>query len=465
MRLFGTAGIRMKYPDELDPYLAMKIGNALGRLNISHRSHVVYDTRVTSPLIALSLSIGLMSTGVDVTLIGLAPTPVAAYAARRNRSIGVSITASHNPPEYNGMKFYDIEGYEFTRNLEEEIERIVEKESYSKWFQIGLFRENNEEVVNYVEDIVGFIDTPKTSWNPVIVVDCANGSSHYVTPEVIRRIGGRPCTFNCNPDGYFPIRPPEPRRDVLENMLQTYSSVNPVTIFAHDGDADRVAVLDPVRGFIRQDRILAFFAKKILEEKKGHVVVSIDTGYVVDEVVYDLGGSIERYLLGKTHERVKELGLSRVIMAGEPWKLIYTKWGPWVDGVIQVALITKSIIESGKPFSKILEEEKIPDYPWDRRSYLIEPIHLREVVYPEIVGEIDSALGDPVRVIDIDGYRFEYKDLSWVLIRKSGTEPKIRVYAESRTQERLREIISTTERIINMVIKKHGGRIKEIMIG
>ncbi|MCC6025328.1 MAG: phosphoglucomutase, partial [Desulfurococcaceae archaeon] len=230
-------------------------------------------------------------------------------------------------------------------------------------------------------------------------------------------------------------------------------------------DADRVAFLDPVAGFIRQDRILAFFAKKILEERRGHVVVSIDTGFVVDDVVEELGGTLERYALGKTHERVRELGASNVVMAGEPWKLIYTKWGPWVDGILQVGIVVKNVVERGKSLVKILEEENIPDYPWDRRSYLLEPLEIRDRVYADLVEDVNYALGEPVRVLTLDGYRFEYPDRSWVLVRKSGTEPKIRLYAEAQDRNRLEFIVKTVENIVFKTAKKHGGRVLEVTIG
>jgi len=465
MKLFGTAGIRMKYPADLTPETALRIGNAVGRLKLSSKAYIVHDTRTTSPLISLLIGAGLMSSGIGVFLGGIAPTPVAAYEARKEKAIGVSVTASHNPPDYNGVKLYDVEGYEFTRDLESRIEEMVDYPCYNDWNNVGALLEVRNVLRDYYDDLFNFIGEVKAKWKPIIVIDCANGSAYNVSPSIIRDLGAIPFTFNCNPDGFFPARTPEPRRDVLEKMLPTYSSINPAVIFAHDGDADRVAVLDPVKGFIRQDRLLAFYAKKILESRKGHVVVSIDTGFVVDEVVYEHGGSLERYMLGKTHERVKELGLKHVVMAGEPWKLIHTSWGPWVDVVLQVALLTKAILEWGKPISKLLDDEKIPDYPWDRRSYFLEPFSIRDIVFKELVEEVEHLLGEPLRVIEIDGYRFEYKDYSWILIRKSGTEPKIRIYVEAREKSRLREITEKTEDTLIKITKKHGGKVVEVTIG
>ncbi len=466
MKLFGTAGIRKKYPDELDPILAYKIGLAVALSGFEDKAYLVYDTRTTNHLFTYSLVSGLLAGGVDSHIIGLAPTPVAAYAAKKNKSLGISVTASHNPPEYNGFKLYDNEGYEFIREYERVIEEKVDEDLRPvDWSRVGHVYFRSDLIDSYIEDLVDSIGNFKHRWNPYIVVDLANGAAGYVTPRVIRLLGGKPLTINAYPDGFFPIRPPEPRKDALEKYMELYGAVKPAVILAHDGDADRLAVLDPVKGFIRQDRIIAFYAYLFLSERKGHVIVSVDTGRVVDEIVEKMGGSIERYVLGKTHERVKELGAENIVLAAEPWKLIDPKWGPWVDGVWQVALITREIVKHGKPFSKILDDLGIPDYPWDRRSYIVEPYSLRDKIYEELVEDLKSLLGEPVNILSIDGYRYEYKDQSWILVRKSGTEPKIRLYSEALSKERLKEMINKVEDHVKDLVRKYNGRITEITIG
>jgi phosphomannomutase len=467
LKVFGTAGIRRKYPDVLDPILAYRIGLSVAFVNHNTGdAYIVYDTRETRHLFTASLAAGLMAGGLNIYIVGLAPTPVAGYAALKNRGLGVSITASHNPPEYNGFKFYDSEGYEYTRTLEREIEDLLDRDLKPlPWDKVGKTYSAPSIVDTYIEDLIGKIGMVKAKWNPYIVLDLANGAAYNVTPRIVRILGGKPLTINANPDGHFPIRPPEPRKDVLESYLSLYRQVNPAVILAHDGDADRLAALDPVEGFIRQDRIIAFYAYLLLRERKGHVIVSIDTGKVVDDVVEKMGGSVERYILGKTHERVKELGAGNIVLAAEPWKLIDPRWGPWVDGIWQAALITKTIVEEGKPFSKILDEYGIPDYPWDRRSYLIEPIDKRDEIYDELVEELSHLLGEPSSIQRIDGVRYDYPDNSWILVRKSGTEPKIRVYMEAMSRDRLKIMIERVEKLIHDTVVKHGGRIAEKTIG
>lgn len=472
MKIFGTAGIRGLYPHVVNPFFALRLGVAIGKLGLSKRSLVVYDTRKTSPLLSYSLISGLLSTGMEVVMAGLAPTPVVAYGARKHRGVGISVTASHNPPEYNGFKLYDPEGYEFTRSLEARIEEFLGMDlTIPPWYEVaeavwyeGLRKE-------YLEDILGRL---KTRGNELgsgerskyrVVVDCAGGATYQLAPLIVKELGGKPLNVNCSPDPDFVMRSPEPRKDVLESFFETYISFKPLAVFALDGDGDRLSVLDPKLGFIRQDRLLALFAKLILPEKKGRIIVSIDTGRVVDEVVEQVGGTVERYVLGKTHERVKELGEENVAMAGEPWKLIDTRWGPWVDGLWQLGLLTSLIIERGKTIGEILLDEKIPDYPWGRVSYLIEPSALRDKMYFEVVEELKGELGEPARIIDIDGTRFEYPDESWVLVRKSGTEPKLRFYFEAKNRDRIFAIERGIDRIITRIAEKMGAKIISKTIG
>lgn len=466
LKLFGTAGVRLRYPDEINPLLAYKLGLAIGSLNLSKESIIVRDPRNTGEILTYSIALGLLATGKDVYDAGLAPTPVAAYHARKSRGIGISITASHNPPEYNGFKFYDYDGFEFTRDLEKIVEeRIGSDIQLIDWRNVGRFWEKQELVDEYVDELLLAIGDINKKWEPYVIIDIGNGSAGNVTPRVIKAIGCKPVTLNANPDGFFPIRPPEPRKDVLETYVNLNIHPDTAAILAHDGDADRLAAIDQIRGFIKQDMLIALFATEILEHRSGTIIVSIDTGRVVDEVAERYGVKVERFMLGKTHEKVKELGLSNVALAAEPWKLIDPRWGPWVDGVWEAALLSKIIVESGKTLREVLDEKSIKEYPWFRVSYLIEPFEKRYVVYENMVEDLKSMLGEPIRIIDIDGYRFEYKDESWILIRMSGTEPKIRIYGEALSTDRVREITSVIDKWFSYVVKRNNARIVEKTIG
>lgn len=459
MKLFGTAGIRLVYPSELNPLIALKIGRAVAELGLSRESVIVHDTRRTSKLLLFSIASGLMSGGINARIVGLAPTPVAAFAARKYKAVGISVTASHNPPEYNGFKFYDPEGFEFTRDIEERIEALAERDIEPRpWRDAGDASTFEEAVREYLAELLerqGVAQRRKLN----IVVDCGGGATSQLAPYIIKSLGGIPVTINCTPDDEFLVRSPEPRKDVLESLRDLYFAARPAAVMALDGDGDRLSVVDPLTGFVKQDRLLALYLKLILTEKRGRVIVSVDTGRAIDKVAEEMGAKVERYVLGKTHERVKQLGIENVAMAGEPWKLIDTRWGPWVDGLWQVAILTKLVLEREAPISRILEQEGIPDFPWGRVSYLISPVELRDAIYNEVVDALGHALGEPVNELRIDGVRYEYEDGSWLLIRKSGTESKIRFYYEAPTRERRDEISEKAERALLDALSKYGGKL------
>ena len=456
-RLFGTAGIRGPYLDKVSPELAFNVGLAMATY-LKRRGvvNVGYDCRLTSPLLALSVAAGLMCGGIDVYLAGLVPTPTLAFSIPHKGSIGgVMITASHNPPQDNGIKVFNSKGMEFTVKDELNIENIIFSNAYNRvsWDSVGKveFDYTQSTISEYIEELTTLM-TPKHVRDRVkVVIDCANGVASNVTPVILRRIGAKVYTLNCNVDGFFPGRHPEPRPDTLVDLSKAVVKLNCYAGFGHDGDADRLSVLDSSGKFIHNDRLIAFFAKLKLEEKSGIVVVSIDTSLVVDEVVEKMGGKVVRTKLGKTHEKLVELG-GKAILAAEPWKLIDPDWGLWVDGIYQAALITKMLMERGVSVERLLSD--IPSYPQSRfsvkcpdniKNLVVERVHerMREIFKNEVESELD-----------FDGLRLNLKDGSWVLVRASGTEPKIRGYCEAKSMKRLKEIEDKIRRLINEELAK-----------
>ncbi|BAA81448.2 phospho-sugar mutase [Aeropyrum pernix K1] len=450
VRLFGTAGIRGRYLRKVTPLLAYQVGLALAGYVGSGGSIVVaHDVRTTSPLLASMAASGVMAGGVDAILVGQVPLPAASYSVVRSGSkSGIMVTASHNPPWDNGIKIVDSRGMELTRSEEEELESIIEDgvEGFlADWNSVGILRIEKEMLNYYMEDIVARTAVDgETSLS--MAVDCANGAASGVTPIVLRSIGVRRVyTFNCHPDGYFPGRHPEPRPDVLEPFIKSSSILGVQAFIAHDGDADRTALGVPGYGFVKQDLVIALLSWWKLRERKGSVVVSVDVGIEVEEVVEELGGRIVRSRLGKIHEKL--LQEANAVLAAEPWKLIDPDWGLWVDGVYQAALLAHISLATGKTPRELLD--MLPYYPSARVSYVLGGENERDRLYEDVVEKLSHSLtGNAVRILPIDGVRIDYEDRSWLLFRKSGTEPKLRVYAQAREKERLVELLS---RIHSMV--------------
>ncbi|MEB3816439.1 MAG: phosphoglucomutase [Desulfurococcales archaeon] len=464
-RLFGTAGIRGRYLEKVTPELAYKVGLAVASYVGQWGSATVgHDVRTTSPLLAQLAAAGLMAGGLDAIYLGVVPTPVLAYSVPHTRSrAGIVITASHNPPEDNGMKVFDQNGMEYTRSMEDELESIILGESHESlhapWNRVGRLVQGTEVVEEYIRDLVDRATVPFPRYRPIVAVDCANGAASNVTPRVLREIGARVVSMNCHPDGFFPGRMPEPRPDVLRRYTEALPSLAVEALLAHDGDADRLALVLPVRGFVKQDLLIALFAMEKLREHRGTIIVSVDVGLEVEEVVEKMGGRIVRAKLGKTHEKLRET--PSALMAAEPWKLIDPSWGPWVDGIYQAALLVKISMAEGAPLDRLIE--KLPFYPSIRMSIRVASDSDKESLYSALrEGLISGMNGEPVSVLELDGVRAEYRDRSWVLVRPSGTETKLRIYAQALERERLLDIIERIRRLVSEAAEARNIRIRGV---
>ncbi|MEB3851283.1 MAG: phosphopentomutase/phosphoglucosamine mutase [Desulfurococcales archaeon] len=456
-RLFGTAGIRGGYLEKVTPELAYRVGLAVAFYVGQWGSATVgHDVRTTSPLLAQLVAAGLMAGGLDAIYLGLVPTPVLAYSVPHTRSrAGIVVTASHNPPPDNGMKVFDQDGMEYTRNMEDELERLIlgddQARLHASWDRVGRLVQGSEVAEEYVRDLVEDMTVPVPRYRPVVAVDCANGAASNVTPRVLRELGARVVSLNCHPDGFFPGRMPEPRPDVLRSYTEALPSLSVEALLAHDGDADRLAMVLPARGFVKQDLLIALFAREKLKERRGTVIVSVDVGLEVEDVVESMGGRIVRAKLGKTHEKLRES--PGAVMAAEPWKLIDPEWGPWVDGVYQAAFLVRISMDEGVPLDRLIEQ--IPFYPSIRMAVRLAGDSDKEMLYRIISEKLMSGIdGEPVRVMDIDGVRVEFKDRSWVLVRPSGTERKLRVYAQATDRRRLLDIVERIRRIMSEAAEK-----------
>ncbi|MEM4577078.1 MAG: phosphopentomutase/phosphoglucosamine mutase [Candidatus Nezhaarchaeales archaeon] len=452
--LFSTSGIRGVYPRELSPLLAFKLGCVLANV-FGDNSVVGLDCRLSSPVLEHALLSGLLYSGCTIKRIGLAPLPVVAYSVKEcDAKFGVMITASHNPPEYNGFKIFRDGGWELMPEDEVVIEEKLSKDIQvsASWNNVGLCIDYKKALDDYIDGVLDFLmidDLKPFSQDFKVVVDCCNGPAAFVTPTILSRMGVRTIAVNANIDGLFPGRPPEPRPDVLASLGYFANSIGVRMAFAHDGDADRVAVIDEGGNFVTNDRIIAYMAKRALERGEGKLVITtIDTSRCIDEVVERYGGGVVRTKLGKIHVELRNR--YNVALAAEPWKIVNPRWGPWADGILAAATLVKDAIDSGKGLSHLLSD--IPNYPQVRESYPCSGEKKLEAM--KIINEeLEGAIGEVDEVWRYDGIRVNCKDGAWILIRASGTEPKIRLYAEAKSADRLRDLVERGRRIVFKAIK------------
>ncbi|WP_010478937.1 phosphoglucosamine mutase [Thermococcus zilligii] len=449
MKLFGTAGIRGTLWEKVTPELAMRMGMAIGSYADGETVAVARDGRTSSVMLQSAMISGLLSTGKEVLDLGLIPTPALAWATRKHADAGVMITASHNPPTDNGIKVFNGDGTEFYVEQERELEELYFSGSFRKanWNEI-----KSVKPVEVIDDYIGAVlDFVNHETGLKVLYDGANGAGSVVAPYLLREMGAKVISVNAHIDGHFPGRKPEPRYENIAYLGQLARVLGVDLVIAQDGDADRIAVFDEKGNYVDEDTVIALFAKRYVEEHGGGtVVVSIDTGSRIDHVVEEAGGKVVRVPLGQPHDGIKRY---KAIFAAEPWKLVHPGFGPWIDSFVTMGLLLKMMDEEGKPLSRIVEEN-IPTYYLAKENVKC-PDGLKEEVVRKAAEVLREKLGDQIaEVLTISGYRFNLKDRSWVLIRPSGTEPKMRVVAEGPTEKRRDELFELAYGIVKELVER-----------
>ncbi len=430
MALFGTSGIR-RVADRSLIELALKVGLAVGEVY----NNVVLgcDTSTSSDAVKHAFISGLLAAGSRCCDAGVLPTPTLALAAREFQA-GAMITASHNPPEYNGIKLVNPDGSAFSPEQQKQIEDLISNDALSavQWNEIGSSTVKNDAVVRHIEHIVKSIpDKLKLK----VVVDSGCGAASVITPDLLKRLGCEVIALNCFPTGFFP-RAIEPTEANLGDLIRATRELGADLGIAHDGDADRMMAVDDKGRFIPGDKLLVLFAQQAGAKD---VVTTIDASMVIDEMGFD----VTRTPVGDNYvsEELKKGG----DFGGEPS-------GSWVfpdnslcpDGIYAAARLVA--IASEQKLSQLVNN--IPYYPILRGS-----VDGEGVVATDLERQLLAM--EPLSVNNIDGTKLNFED-GWLLIRASGTEPKIRVTAEARSEAQARQLYDSGVKAVRECMK--GGK-------
>jgi len=426
MRLFGTSGIRGVVDKNL-VQLALRVGLAAG--NIYSNVVVGGDTRTSSDAVKHALISGLLVAGAKSCDVGVVPTPTLAFAAREFDA-GAMVTASHNPPEYNGIKLLNPDGSAFDSNQRHQIEEAVLNDSFSvaPWDEIGSSRVCNGVIEEHIEYILpNFPPQLKLK----VVVDCGCGAASMVTPYLLRKLGCEVTALNCYPGGFFP-RDIEPTESNLGDLIKATRELGADLGIAHDGDGDRMMAVDDRGRFIPGDKLLVLFAREVGAKE---VVTTIDASMIIDA----MGFSVTRTLVGDIYvsEELKKGGG----FGGEPsgsW--IFPRSSLCPDGIYAAAQIVA--IASRYRLSRLVDD--IPHYPILRGSIAGEGLAISQL-------ERCLMAMEPKSVSNIDGIKLEFED-GWLLIRASGTEPRIRVTAEAKSEARVHQLYDSGIRAVKECI-------------
>ena len=453
-KLFGTSGIRGSIIEKSTPDLALGLGRALGSfLGGKGTVGVGTDARTSREVLRNVFVGGVLSTGTHVVDLGIAPMPTVAYfSSLDDISASVIITASHNPPTDNGFKFFSG-GREFIRTEEEFLENSVFNKDYlsASWDKIGHLSNRNIKF-DFLTRVKEFLlKRGQMSEGTKVLVDLANGAATDYTPELLSDLGFSVATMNSHQDGHFPGRPPEPSPRNLGDAMKMAAESDFAVTMCHDGDGDRLAVIDEEGEFIDQNRVIAVFARDEVERNGGGVVLtSIDTSSVIDEVVNAAGGSVVRMALGSLQEYLATKEGKDVILASEPWKPIFTDLGLWMDGITGAGRFAQLVDELGDGSCMKLMNT-IPKYPI-LRDFVPCPDKIKQTFLPHVKEKLVPAISGVEKVLEVDGIRIDYKDGSYVLIRVSGTEPKARLYVGAKSQQTLDKTSGVAKKIMEQVL-------------
>jgi phosphoglucosamine mutase len=437
--MFGTSGIRGIYGKGVTPSLSHSVGNALGQL--SKKTIICRDTRRTSPILSFSLSSGAMLSGSEVVDLGVGPTPYLAYVVMKEKCCGAMITASHNPPEYNGIKLFS-KGMEFSKGEEKEIVQRVGKASSVPWDKCGQ-RIDADFSSEYVRFLLSKIDSGLISKRkPKVLVDAGNAAGCFLAPSLLKAAGAEVIPLNCDSPGDF-RRNLEPKPSTLEEASKAVVQNGCDFGVAFDGDADRAIAIDEKGGVLALDVQLAIFCSHFLAGSKNKRIVStVEASLCVREAVEGAGGKIFITPVGSRHV-AQEVIRQKAVFGGEPCgEYVFPSSTPCADGLLSALFIAQ--IACLSPLSSLADGVKT--YPIERRKYPCS-----EEKKKEAMGRLASSLSLGAPPSTLDGLRFDFED-GWLLIRPSGTEQSIRLTCEAKTGKRLHQLVQTSEDAIKAAI-------------
>jgi phosphoglucosamine mutase len=428
-KLFGSSGVRGLANVDLTPLLACKVGLAVATYAKAKKAVVARDTRVSGSMLEDALVSGLLSSGTEVLLAGIVPTPALAYATKAfGADAGFMLTASHNPPQYNGIKVFNRDSLSYTDEDQNAVEKNVREGTFAlaDWRSLGKTTPIDASQI-YMEMALKAVAL-KRQWR--VVVDPGCGATFDVAPAMLKAMGCKVTALNAHPDGYFPARKSEPTAESLKDLANVVKTLGADAGIAFDGDGDRVAFIDEKGAFVNFDRSLAAYAAYALKRSGGGTVVTnVEASMCVETMAQTQGGRVIRSRVGDIYisEAIKRAG---AVFGGEPC-------GAWVhpqlhycpDGSLSAALFLKALEDEDKSVSEFVGA--VPEYITLRENVTCKK-ELKYKAVAKIGATLKTAFPDYTDFSTVDGVRLALKD-GWLLVRASGTEPLIRLTVEGES--------------------------------
>jgi phosphomannomutase/phosphoglucomutase len=456
-KLFGTNGIRGVINQDMNGVLAMGIGSAWGtylKKTITRpRIAIGTDARLSNSMLKSAVAAGMLSTGCDMTDIGLVPTPTLQYTVKeKNYDSGVIITASHNPPQFNGIKGVASDGTEFSKDTEEAIEALYFSQQYTRASSdVGTYTTWDGAIDLYIKGVLSTVDVARIKKQRFhVVLDCGNGVGGLVTPLLLKTLGCTVTPLYCELDGTFPGRNSEPTPENLATLIKTVPEADASFGIAQDGDADRAIFVDEKGTYIWGDKSLALAGKYITRKKKGDVVVtSVTTSTCFEDVIKANNGHVIYTKVGSPIVARTMMEHHAVFGGEENGGLIFPELQYCRDSAMTCTKILEILANEKRPLSALIEE--IPRYEMHKMKMPC-PNEKKERVM-NLLAEQMKGNSDVVNIDRTDGVKLFTKD-GWVLMRPSGTEPIFRVYVETKNTQDTQRLAATYKDIVERLIQR-----------
>jgi phosphoglucosamine mutase len=430
MGLFGSSGIRAVFNKELLA-LAFRAGLAVG---VRYKNVVTgRDTRTSGGAMMHAVIAGLLAAGARCQDAGIVPTPTLAYVTREFDA-GVMITASHNPPEYNGLKLLNPDGSSFGLEQQAQVEKAITVGMVEtvRWDNIKTNGRYDSAVIRHIEGIIACF---KNGLKVKVVVDAGGGAAYEATPLVLEKLGCEVIPLYCHPTGFFP-RGIEPNEENLSELSRLVRESGAAVGIAHDGDADRMMAVDEKGRYIPGDKLLAVLAR---EAGAKDVVTTLDASMAIET----LGFKVRRTRIGDTwvSEELKKGGDFGGETSGA-W--IFPEISLCPDGIYAAARI--AAVAAQRKISELVDAVTV--YPLRRGSIGSDGVEMSQL-------KLELKTLKPVSISNTDGLKLDFAD-GWLLVRPSGTEPKIRLTAEAKTEARAQQLYNEGLRAVQSSIKSAG---------
>ena len=439
---FGSSGIRGKYGETINPDTAFELAAIITR-DLGLKLALAKDPRPSSSVLRSAFLSVALERGARITDYDMIPTPALAYqAGHTHESGGVMITASHNPPEYNGFKIFNSKGETF------DDEAILSRNNSTRSAKSPIVKPLKIETAKPTEykERLSQIQFER-EWH--IALDPGNGATCRLGPEIFRQSSTKATAMNSFPDGTFPSRGSEPTRESEASLCKFVAAVGADAGIAFDGDGDRVYIIDEKGNCPLQDRVLGSYITCLARKSKGPFLVPVDASMAIEEAATKYGAKLMRGPVGdaKLLVEMKKIGAS---FAGEPsgaW--IHGEYNLCPDGILSGLLYLKQLEMLELSVSEAIAQ--IPEYFMVRKSVSV-PEKMSSSTISTLSRELEKIIGRDSSIETKFGVRVNSED-SWVLVRESGTEPVMRITTESKQRSEANQIMRDTLLLIRRVLK------------